>query len=53
MMRGFIVPGVRVFVGQLGYGVIGIHSRIPGHVRHIHEQNINFVGIASPRISNH
>ena len=33
-----------LLVGQLGDGVIGIHGRIPGHIRHIREQNINFVG---------
>ena len=47
------VAGGRVLVGQHAHRLAGVHARVPGHVGHEQEQDLDRVGVAAPGVADH
>ena len=44
--RDHVIAGCRIFGGEVFERIGDVHRRIPAHIRHIHEQDINAVRVA-------
>ena len=49
-LRYPVFAGFRVLVRQLLHRALGIHRRIPAHVRHVHEQGVDRIRVLRPGI---
>ena len=48
-----VLAGGRVLVGQHAHRLAGVHGRVPGHVGHEQEQDLDRVGVAAPGVADH
>ena len=47
------VVAILVGIGQHLHHPAGVHRRVPRHIRHIHEQRVDFIGIACMGVGDH
>ena len=48
-----VLARLRVRVGQHVHDAARIHGRVPRHVRHVHEQRVDLIGIAGVGVGDH